>query len=78
MFNRVFLIDTFPLARLTPKSTGVSCNIWLDSLGCERRCSKQPYILIRRRFGWEKIYLNKISKANSHELQTWVEINKYI
>ena len=76
MFNRKIFIDTFTYLCLTPKDTGLNCSIWLDSLGCERRHSKHPYILIEHKKVWEKIYMNKIPKGISYELYLWCENNK--
>lgn len=76
MFNRIFFIDTFTLARLTPKETGLNCDIFLDSLGCERQNSKRPYFLLQKKIGWKKIYTNKTSKVLPHELRMWCENNK--
>lgn len=76
MFNRILFIDTFTLARLTAKDTGLDCDIWLDSLGCERRHSKHPYVLIQHKIGWKKIYTHMTSKVLPHELRLWCENNK--
>lgn len=76
MIGAIFFIDTFTLARLTPKETGLNCDIFLDSLGCERRNSKRPYILLQKKLGWKKIYTHNTSKALPYELRMWCENNK--
>ena len=76
MFNLKIFIDSFTYVRLTPKDTGLNCDIWLDSLGSKRRYNKRPYILIPHKIGWKKVYIHKISKRISNEIHLWCEINK--
>lgn len=78
MIKRVFFIDTFTLLRLDSKSTGLSFDIWLDSLGYNRHRSRKIYVLLRCKFGWKKVYLLKTYKAIPLELRLYLNINKNI
>jgi len=75
MLNLILYIDTFTMVCLTSKDTGLNQNVWLDSLGCERKHNNLPYILIKRKIGWKRIYLHKASE-HQNELRKWISINK--
>ncbi len=78
MFNRILYIDTFTLLHFPPKYTGLGCDIWFDSLGYERHCSKKTYILLRCKFGWKKIHLHRLSHKISADLRLYLNDNKNV
>lgn len=76
MIKRMLYIDTFTHLRIPKEETGMSSDIWLDSLGYERNGSMHVYILERRNIGWKKIFIDKTSKTISPEIQIWIGKNR--
>ncbi len=73
MFNRIFFIDTYMLARLSPKNTGLMQDVFLYSLGSRK--DARAYILLRKRFGYLKVYLDRPSRAEPEGIRSWIEAN---
>ena len=73
MFDRIFFIDTYRLARLSPKNTGLKQDVFLYSLGS--RQGSRAYVLVKKRLGYLKVYLDKPSRAEPEGIRPWIEAN---
>ena len=73
MFDRIFFIDTYRLAHLSPKNTGLEQDVFLYSLGSRK--GSRAYILVKKRLGYLKVYLDKPSRAEPEGIRPWIEAN---
>ena len=73
MFDRIFFIDTYRLARLSPKNTGLGYDVFLNSTGYGK--GSRAYVLVRKSFGYLKVYLDKPSRAEPGGIRPWIETN---
>ena len=73
IMRRIFFIDTYRLARLSPKNTGLEQDVFLYSHGY--RQGSRAYVLVRKRLGYLKVYLDKASRAEPEGIRPWIEAN---
>ena len=76
--NRGFFIDTFTLLRLGKENTGLELDIWLHSSGCEKKRDRNAHILLRRKFGWERVFLTESLDSVYPGLQVWLKMNRSV
>lgn len=64
-------IDTYQLVCITSRESGLPFDIWLDA----RENKAEPYILIRRKNRWKKLYYKKILDGPDTKIKEFININ---